>query len=247
MSGRGGYVKIAICDDDSMDVQSLKDMLTQMAGNCVIECFSSGQAFMKAAQERRYDLVFMDVYLNGENGIDVIRAMKQGTSPPKVVFTTCSDAHAVEAFSVRALHYLVKPITTEDVAEVLDRMRSAGGARQPDSTLTVRIGNDIYTLNQSDIVRVESDNHKTNIHMKNGFVYSIWVPFRKVREQLDSFFLTVSRGVAVNMRFIVKWQATNCVLTDGTGYLLSRNNRQQIKEAYFNFKQNELLSEQTHT
>lgn len=238
-------MNIAICDDCVSDAALLRDMLAQMAENCAIECFTAGRDLLDAARDRRFDLVFMDVYLKGENGIDVVRELNALSPSTRAVFTTCSDAHAVEAFNVRALHYLVKPFARTDIEEALERMRTSIESRAPDSTLTVRIGNDVYTLAQMDILRVESNNHKTNIYMRNGPVYSIWVPFRRVAAQLDSFFLTISRGVAVNMHHIVKWQSANCQMTDGTVYLFSRSNRQQMKEAYYNFKQDQLIGEQT--
>ena len=85
----------------------------------------------------------------------------------------------------------------------------------PQSMLTVRIGNDIYNLNQRDILRVESSDHKTNIFLRNGTVYSIWMPFGRVAALLDDSFLAVNRGICVNMRHVVRWRAQDCELVDG--------------------------------
>ena len=238
-------MNIAICDDRGPDARALQDMLSSMAENIAIEFFDTGQGFLDAAVKRRYDLVFMDVFLKGASGIDVARQLSAVSPATRVVFTTCSDAHAVEAFSVRALHYLVKPFTQSDITEVMERMKLVVQPRAPESTLTVRIGNDVYTLSQSEIMRVESSNHKTNIFMRNGSVYSIWLPFRKVADQLNKDFLVISRGVAVNMRHIVKWQSGNCQMSDGVSYLLSRNHRQVIRQAYNNYKMDEMLEGQT--
>ena len=109
----------------------------------------------------------------------------------------------------------------------------------PESLLTIRIGSDIYTLNQNDIVRVEANDHKTNIFMKNGSVYSIWMPFSKVVPQLDKNFLTIKRGVAIHMRHVKKWGSQDCEMIDGTQYLLNRSARRQLKEAYFTYKMEE--------
>lgn len=233
-------MRIAICDDNRQDATLLRDMLMKLSESTVIDCYETGSALLEAAQENRYDLVFMDVYLREENGVEVVRTLRAQSPETQVAFTTVSDAHAVDAFSVRAIHYLVKPYSTEDVAETLRRVRSAGTSGLPESTLTVRIGNDIYTLDQREILRVEASDHKTNIFIRNGSVYSIWMIFHKVVEQLDDTFLLIKRGVAVNMHHIRAWRAQDIETTDGMRYLLNREKRQQLKETYFAFKMNEL-------
>ena len=118
-------MNIAICDASSLDAKALQDMLAKMADNYAIEFFDTGQVFLDAARKRRYDLAFMDIYLKGESGLDVVRRLNVVSPATRVVFTTCSDAHAVEAFNVRALHYLVKPFTQSDITEVMERMKFA--------------------------------------------------------------------------------------------------------------------------
>ena len=238
-------MNIAICDDCRRDAESLRDMLMQLNDNLSIERFESGRELLSAAKERRYDLVFMDVYLKDENGVDVVRALRSEHPDTQAAFTTISDAHAVDAFSVRAIHYLVKPYTMEDVAETLRRVHTAAPPREPESILTVRIGNDIFTLDQREIVRVESSDHKTNIFLRSGSAYSIWISFKKLAALLDGNFLQIKRGVAVNMRHIRAWRANDVETVDGMSYLLSREQRQQLKETYFAYRMQELTQKQT--
>lgn len=236
-------MRIAICDDEQQDTEMLRDDLIRMIENVVIDTFETGNTFLSSAGKQHYDLVFMDIYLREENGIEIIKEMQKISPDTQVVFVTVSDNHAVDAFSVRALHYLVKPYSREELAEAIRRANTMKLSDLPESTLTIRIGNDIYTVNQNEIVRVEANDHKTNIYMKNGSVYSIWMFFSKVEEQLDNNFLTIKRGVAVNMRHIRKWGSQDCEMTDKTHYLLSRGNRQQLKEAYFHYKMDEMTKE----
>jgi DNA-binding LytR/AlgR family response regulator len=134
----------------------------------------------------------------------------------------------------------VKPYNREDIAEAVKRAETMNLSNLPESMLTIRIGSDIYTLNQNDIIRVEASDHKTNIFMKNGSVYSIWMPFSRVEPQLDKNFLTIKRGVAIHMRHVKKWSTQDCEMIDGTQYLLNRSARQQLKEAYFTYKMEEM-------
>ena len=114
-------MRIAICDDNRQDIETLRAYLVGGAENYVIDCFESGESFISEAKKNSYDLVFMDVYLPDEDGISVIRKPRDIAPKSVVVFTTVSDSHAVDAFSVRAIHYLIKPYTKEDVTEALKK------------------------------------------------------------------------------------------------------------------------------
>ena len=233
-------MRIAVCDDNRQNHEALRDDLIRIIDNVVIDTFETAKEFLTAVKQQRYDLVFMDIYLEGENGIEVIKEMRKVSPGTQVVFITVSDTHAVEAFSVRAIHYLVKPYNREDIAEAVKRAETMNLSNLPESMLTIRIGSSIYTLSQNNIVRVEANDHKTNIFMKNGSVYSIWMPFSKVEQQLDKNFLTIKRGVAIHMRHVKKWGTQDCEMIDGTQYLLNRSARQQLKEAYFTYKMQEM-------
>jgi DNA-binding LytR/AlgR family response regulator len=237
-------MKLAIVDDNRRDAEELRDILARTKDNHIIDLFETGGDFLAAAPERDYDLAFMDIYLPGEDGVEVVRKLRSISPQTGAVFVTVSDSHAVAAFSLQALHYLVKPFTEADVAEALRRAKEANRPEAPESTLTVTIGGDVYTLAQRDILRVEASDHKTNIFMKNGSVFSVYLAFGRVEAELDRHFLTVNRGVAVNMRHIVKWGAQDCEMDDGRRYLLNRRKRQQLKEAYFHYKLDEMADRQ---
>ena len=92
-------MKIAICDDKRQDVDALRDMLTRLAESSVIDCFETGEAFLAAAGERAYDLVFMDIYLPGENGVEVIRRMRGILPASSRRSASMSFAHAPRVMS----------------------------------------------------------------------------------------------------------------------------------------------------
>ena len=240
--GKGeDYLKIAICDDSLADAETLRDILVQREGNNVIDLFDSGGSFLAAADGRDYDLVFMDVFLPDGDGVEVVLELRRVSPACEVVFVTVSDSYAVAAFSLRALHYIVKPFTEGEIDEVFDRLKTARASDAPPSTLTVCFGSDVYTLPQSDILRLEAGDHRTNIYMKNGSVYSTRLSFGKVAEELDSRFLQINRGIAVNMEHIVRWGAQDCEMSDRKRFLLNRRRKQELKEAYLTYKMNRML------
>lgn len=80
-------------------------------------------------QKSPFTVVFLDIYMNGANGIEIAREFRMSDSDCFLIFTTTSTDHALEGFRVRALHYLVKPYNEKEISTLLDEILS----RIPDS------------------------------------------------------------------------------------------------------------------
>jgi DNA-binding LytR/AlgR family response regulator len=78
---------------------------------------------LRTLQRGDLDVVFLDVRMPGLNGLDLARVLGRFATPPKVVFVTAHEEHAVEAFELRAYDYLLKPVRAERLREALDRVR----------------------------------------------------------------------------------------------------------------------------
>ena len=231
-------MRIAICDDDKKDIVRIQSAMLGIQDNYQVDTFESGRQFLDALQDGRvYDLLFCDIYLHDENGIDLVKEMQNISPNTAIVFTTSSTEHAVEAFSIRALHYLVKPIKQEDVIEVFRRLEKKV---EPRHTLTIRIDRTVNVLFQDEIVRVESHGHNTVITYANNTVYSIRKPFWEINGMLDESFIRIKKGVTLNMRFITKMTYVDCMTRDGVSYLLRRDWAKSIREKYYEFVRNEM-------
>jgi two-component system LytT family response regulator len=102
----------------------------------VAEC-SNGAQTLKAVQERRPDLLFLDVQMPRLNGFEVIEALEP-EQIPVVIFTTAHDEHAIRAFEVNALDYLLKPFSEARFKKAMERargeLRENRGSSQPQFT-----------------------------------------------------------------------------------------------------------------
>ncbi len=85
--------------------------------------------FLTSAKECPFTVVFLDIYMNGSNGIDTAKELRRSDTDCLLIFTTTSTDHALEGFQVRALHYLVKPYSENDISALADEILS----RIPDS------------------------------------------------------------------------------------------------------------------
>ena len=107
-------MRIAIVDDIASEREKLKAgleaQLTRLSLDAAVLCFVSGADFLSAAGRERFGLVFLDIYMGNENGVDTAWALRRFDADCLLVFTTTSADHALDGFRVRAFHYLVKQI-----------------------------------------------------------------------------------------------------------------------------------------
>ena len=231
-------MRIAVCDDDKDEISKLQWALFDIQGNYRVDTYQSGSALIDAVKQgEKYDLLFCDIYMNNENGIDTATEMQKISPDTAIVFTTTSTEHAVQAFSIRALHYIVKPVRSEDIVEVFRRLAVK---QEPRHTLTLRIDRAVNVLYQDEIIRVEGQDHKTVIVCKKDTVFSIWKPFHEVCGLLDDTFIQIKKGVSVNMSYISKMTARECILKDGSIFLLRRDMAKEIRQTYLDYVEKEL-------
>jgi len=231
-------LRIAICDDDSEEIAKIEWAMFSIQGNYQVDTFSDGESLLDAARQgEKYDLLFCDSCLNGENGMNTVRDLQKLSPRTAVVIISAGTDYAVEAFSLRALHYLVKPVRAEDVVEVFRRL---GGKQEPRRTLTLRIDRTVNVLYQDEIIRVEGQDHRTVITCMGETVFSIWKPYREICALLDPSFIQIKKGVSVNMRHIRQMTTRECVTRDSSIYLLRRDRAKEIRERYAAFLENDL-------
>jgi len=113
-------VRVIIADDEPLARERVRSLLADEAGiEIVAEC-SNGAQTVKAASELRPDLLFLDIQMPRLNGFEVLEALNH-KSMPVVIFTTAHDQHAIRAFEVNALDYLLKPFTEARFKKALAR------------------------------------------------------------------------------------------------------------------------------
>jgi len=239
-------LRIAICDDITRDAEAIRACageFTQDSGICCgFDTFSSGEALLDRinTQKVRYDMCFVDVLMGGINGIETASAVKTALPDCKIVFVTNSHEFAVEAFSLNALHYLVKPITKEQIAEVFRRCTRE--LLKP--YITVFDGTDQVKVFLDSILYLEST-HDINAHSNTQIITeSCRITARKSLSEVEKLvgedFLKLHRGLIVNMDFIQQMGMDRCVLKNGAVEVLSRSARGEIRERYKSYLSNRI-------
>jgi two-component system LytT family response regulator len=117
-----------IVDDERLAREGIKTFLAEETDVEIVGECADGEAAVRAVEERRPDLLFLDVQMPCLNGFDVLEAISPELMP-LVIFTTAHDEHAIRAFEVNALDYLLKPFKQARFKIALQRVREHLKAR----------------------------------------------------------------------------------------------------------------------
>lgn len=239
-------VRALIADDEPLARAGLREMLAAVSWIAVAGEAAHGPATVEAIDALRPDLVFLDIEMPGLRGLDVLRQIRH---QPFVVFTTAYAEHAVTAFELGALDYLLKPFGPERLAATLERVRGAIGEPAPApavdrlsdalrhgpiSRLFVRSGNAIIPVAVDSVTRFEADGDYVVAHVGKAR-HLLHVSLNRLESRLDAErFARVHRAHLVNLRFVRAFRRHGkgrmvAELTDGAEVPVSRPRAQELR------------------
>ena len=234
-------MKIAVVDDNKKEQESLSAAIKRNieSSDTVIELFDSGEEFSCVVKDKTYDAVFMDIIMEGQNGIEAARSLREITLDTLLIFVTSSPEYMAQAFPCHAFDYIIKPYTEQRMKEVLDDVKRAVDRNRR----TVEIGKERFLLN--DILYVYSDSNYCEIHTKHGTrrIRIPFSPFSELSEQLlhYSCFWVINRGTAINFDNTSHISRLDCVMINGDRLSASRRKIKEIEKAFLSRQFNKLL------
>ena len=206
-----------IADDEPHMRDMLREQLEALWPDLrIVGEAEDGFAALALVDEFKPDFAFLDIRMPGLTGLQVAQAK---TAPTRVVFVTAFDSHAVEAFEVHALDYVLKPVEAVRLARVVARLKTLGapapdlarladtlarsGVAQPRlQWLQVAVGQQVRMVHVDDVFYFESDLKYTRV-VADDVDGIIRVSLKQLGDQLDpGLFLQTHRGTVVNRRFI---------------------------------------------
>ena len=127
-----GPLRVVVVDDEQLARDELCYQLEQAGDVDVVAQAGNGVEAMAAVERLEPDIVFLDVQMPGLNGFEVARRLlDRDEEPPAVVFVTAFDQHAIEAFEVNAVDYLLKPVEASRLEQALQRARRRLASERP--------------------------------------------------------------------------------------------------------------------
>src|SRR6185436_6591885 len=117
-------LRVLVVDDELLGRERVANLLREHDDIEIAGMIADGDAAVDAIRSQKPDVVFLDYQMPGRTGLDVVRTVGP-SNMPATIFVTAYDQHAVEAFDVAALDYLVKPFDDERFEQALKRARRA--------------------------------------------------------------------------------------------------------------------------
>ncbi len=201
-------LRVLVADDEAPAREELAWLLGQHPAVETVHTAASGNEVIEALQHLEVDALFLDIRMPGLDGIDVARTLTGSAAPPKVVFVTAYDEHAVEAFDLRAADYLLKPVRAERLAEAVRRVVDAlgtGGATvdgEADETIPVELGGVTRFIQRSDVRYAEAQGDYARLHTADDS-HLVRVPLTTLEQQwADAGFVRIHRRHLVALHHI---------------------------------------------
>lgn len=196
--------KAILIDDEPLARFELKRLLRGHPDIEVVGEAEDGAGALELLRETRPDVMFLDIEMPGMGGFELLEAIPDAT--PDVIFTTAYDQHALRAFEVNALDYLLKPIVPARLAAAIERL----GARQP-AQVFVRDGKRCWMVRLVEISLLESEGNYTRLHFR-GERPLIHRSLTSIEQQWSTdLFFRANRRQLMNL----SWIAATALRADG--------------------------------
>jgi two-component system LytT family response regulator len=154
-------MRALIVDDERVARRELRRLLDAHPEIEIIGEAANGDEALAFIQKNEPDLVFLDIEMPGMTGFDLLGRLRE---VPDVIFTTAYDQHALKAFEVNALDYLLKPIAPQRLAAALQKVR--GHREQFRDQIFMREGERCWIVRTADIEILESEGNYTRVFFR---------------------------------------------------------------------------------
>ena len=114
---------VLIGDDEPLARDRLRRMLEKVPATICVGEAENGSQVLAQVVEHKPDLILLDIKMPGMDGLQVAKRLSESESPPAIIFCTAYDEHAIQAFKVNAVDYLLKPVRQDDLARALQKAR----------------------------------------------------------------------------------------------------------------------------
>jgi DNA-binding LytR/AlgR family response regulator len=203
--------RVLAVDDEKPALDELAYLLGRDARVSAVHTASDAAGALRALQEVPVDAVFCDVRMPGLSGLDLARVLGRFRQAPVVVFVTAYDSHALDAFEVKAVDYVMKPVREERLQEAVRRAleaRRGTATADPDpdddETIPVELGGVTRFVQRKDIRYVEAQGDYARLHTADGS-HLVRVPLTVLEEKwAGAGFVRIHRSHLVSVPHIVQ-------------------------------------------
>ena len=217
-------MNIAVCEDLQKDADELCTLIRQYclenqltAG---ISFFSSGEALLEKYEPEKYQILFLDILMDGTDGMETARKIRQIDNGVTIIFVTVSKEFAVESYMVDAAFYIVKPLDYGSLCLAMERCRNL--LQQYAKSISVAESRHMVTVRLRDILYLESQRNDCVLYTCNGEIRTR-AKLSELEVELGGWpFLRCHRSFIVNLNWLENMLDKDFVLRSGAKIPISR-------------------------
>jgi len=238
-------MKVGICDDNPKQLAIIKANMEQYALDhqgyfFEIDYFNKPFELLNQLEKTvDYDILLLDIYMPGILGTDIAKQVRAQKGKSEIIFLTTSQDYAVEAFALKAAHYIVKPFTKEQFTEALDRAVKKVNHKKSESINIKTQSGHLRVTDLSQIIYVESFRHTQTVYLKSGEIIEARETLGKLlttfEEASKGQFMCPYKGFIVNMKNISGIEPDGITMKNGKMIPIVKRNFINIKQQYFSF------------
>jgi DNA-binding LytR/AlgR family response regulator len=231
-------LRVLAVDDEAPALDELVWMLERH--ECVRQVIpaGSGEDALRVLHEQQVDAIFMDVQMPGLSGLDLARVLARFSTQPPVVFVTAHERHAVDAFELNVVDYVLKPVRDERLGQAVRRVLRQVHGREAvtgpeDDSILVELAGVSRLVPRSDVLFVEAQGDYARLHTATES-HLVRVPLTTLADQWrDSGFVRIHRSTLVAIGHISEWRTEGgrtTVIVGGHELVVSRRHTRALRD-----------------
>lgn len=238
-------IKLAICDDEKNFRSEIFNVITKYFNENNIErtcdIFENGDDFIKNCEIEgyNYDFVILDILMEGINGIEVARKIKEKNPFVEIIFLTSSREYIFDGFDVNAFNYILKSTSEEkillEVKKIIDKLGLLADSKK---FLLLNKSSMKIIVSPSDVMYLESNKRIVTVHCKEENV-EVYGKLETLLDEVNRVskvnFIKVHRSYVVNPYYIKKFDSLNIHLKNNETIPISKSNLENLKKLMLDY------------
>lgn len=228
-----GGLRVLVIDDERPALDELRFLLERDRRVDVVHSTDSPTEALRMLQQLEVDAVFLDIQMPGLTGVELAQVLARFKTPPAAVFVTAHDQHAVDAFELGAVDYVLKPVREERLTEAVRRVLAAARPEQVEEQVPVERGGVTRFVPVSQIRYVEAEGDYARLHV-GAETHLLRAPLSQLEvDWADAGFVRIHRSLLIATAWVdeVRVDAGRCSVRIGEVELqVSRRHTRELRD-----------------